>query len=236
MGLFDKVKNIVAPGTGGGSAPGAEMFDFIGANNKDSILRMIPGIGDSMAADDANRANAKHAYNQMAFQERMSNTAYQRAMEDMKKAGLNPMLAFSQGGASTPSGASPTISSASKTKLGELAVSTALGVKGLSQQQQQIDNQIANTQSQIDLNKSTAAKQVAETQRTQVETAIKKKEVPGAQLKADLSQKGTSLIRKIIDSVSNSAKQSSTATTFSEAMAKKRYENSQAYKDRRRSK
>lgn len=38
------------------------------------------------------------------WQKMMSDTAYQRAMADMKKAGLNPILAYSQGGRSTPGG------------------------------------------------------------------------------------------------------------------------------------
>lgn len=56
-------------------------------------------------ARNANKMNRRMAQEQMGFQERMSNTAYQRAVQDMRAAGINPMVAFSQGGASSPSGA-----------------------------------------------------------------------------------------------------------------------------------
>lgn len=56
--------------------------------------------------------NSAEAQKQRDWQEAMSNTAYQRAMNDMEKAGLNPILAYSQGGAGVPNGATATVGGA----------------------------------------------------------------------------------------------------------------------------
>ena len=104
--------------------------------NKNSMLMQMgyntlgaiqQGVYNHIEQQTAMRFNSAEAAKSRAWQEQMSNSAYQRAVEDMRKAGINPILAYTQGGASTPSGAQGTIGSASM----GMASSSALGASAL---------------------------------------------------------------------------------------------------------
>lgn len=84
-------------------------------DHESAIMSGIPFIGEGYAAQDAQRFEAAMAERKMEFedqqasymrnfQEKMANSAHQREMQDLKEAGLNPILAANTG-AATPTGA-----------------------------------------------------------------------------------------------------------------------------------
>jgi hypothetical protein len=94
-------------------------------------------------AQAANQSSAEQAQRQMDFQERMRETQYQTAVEDMKKSGLNPMLAYAQGGAGTPSGAMGQVSTA---KVGNVIGSALAGYQAAAMTSADLDMKEATTQ------------------------------------------------------------------------------------------
>ena len=107
----------------------------------DPFGSLISGGLSYMGASSANAANAEEAQKNRDFQERMRSTQYQTAVQDMKAAGLNPMLAYQNGGAGNVSGA---VSAPFQNALGQ-GVSSSLQarqniaqVKNLNEQNQLI--------------------------------------------------------------------------------------------------
>lgn len=143
--------------------------------------------------------NADEAAKNREWQERMSNTSWQRSTADMQAAGINPMLAFMKGGASTPPGGQGSSSPGAGPQyhLGAAEGATAVSAASLRDKEQQVadaeidlkrgQTQVANETVTLVIEQASqtaAFRALNESQKDQVIQAIKNAILEGYEIAA----------------------------------------------------
>ena len=110
-----------------------------------------------LGGKDTNKEAKKASARQMAFQKESAQHSYQWATNDMKKAGINPMLAYQQGGSSALSGSNYKPQNA----IGQ-GVNSALAARRLSADLDNLAQTNLKIQSDTNLNKAMEKTAVAD--------------------------------------------------------------------------
>lgn len=158
MGMFDGIVSSV------GDVAKTGFSSLVGG--------LVGGVGSYLGQQSTNQANAQQAKDQMAFQERMRETSYQTAVEDMKKAGLNPMLAYTQGGASNQPGAAAQMQNAigAGVSSAQEGISKYQQLQNMTSQQELLGAQIDDTTAAAALKRATAITEAYRPGLTQAQT------------------------------------------------------------------
>jgi len=164
--MFGSIANALGVGAGDAFKGITGMVGSVLGGAADIYGQGQANQSNAALAAAANAFSAEQAQKQMDFQERMRSTQYQTAVEDLKKAGLNPMLAYTQGGAGTPSGASATGQYATQQNKFQRAshiAQQAIGAANTAMQTELTDAQITEAASRITVNQEHAKNLSADT-------------------------------------------------------------------------